>query len=315
MGAKVPIMTEFGDAISREVVQLLTQGRRELALTMEELADRAHVDRTYIGLLERGERRPTVAIAASIASGLGLLLSNVVALAERQFDFTNLPSDSGIAPSDVELVPVPPSRKVPQTNVKSAARLKSETGLDGDAVVAAIESAYHTFDLIDEQLIERKSPPLAGLVEPANLSSILGNLVAAGLAEASQGRYARSGPHKYPDLIANVGGAPNIEVKVALEGNTPKGHLPKEGAYLTFRYVLCDRAGKFVPGRANRGEVAIIWEAKYGILKATDFNVSSTEGDSGKTAVIRAAAFDNMELVYFDADLCPKPSLIRRFKN
>lgn len=213
----------------------------------------------------------------------------------------------------MELVPKPPPRVVRRELLRAAPILTGTTRLDGEAVAHAIESAYHTFDLIDEQLLENGSEPLAGLVELANLSSILGNLLAAGLAEASNGIYLRNGPHKYPDLLANVADVPDVEVKTALEGNRPKGHLSKPGAYLTFRYVLCDRSGTYSRGKNNRGNVASVWEVKFGVLSDHDFNISSTEGDSGKTAVIKTPTFHAMELIYFDPILSPSPRLMRAY--
>lgn len=302
-------MKELGDLISANVVRLLREARRERGLTMEELADRAGVNRTYIGLLERGERRPTVAAATSIAAGLGISLADLLTLAERQGDQSDPRSPLSTPSAEAELVPKPPPRIVPRALLLASPNLEAATGLDGETVARSIEAAYHTFDLIDGQLIEQGADPIARLVELANLSAILGNLLAAGLAEAAGGSHRRSGPHKYPDLLANTPGLLNLEVKTALEGNRPKGHLPKPGAYLTFRYVLLDRAGGYTPGKSNRGDVASIWEVKFGVLGEEDFAVSSTERDSGKTAVIRTNAFNAMELVYFDSNLCPSPRL------
>ena len=53
---------------------------------MDELARRAGVHRTYVGLLEREERQPTVAAAAALAGALDLRLSEVLAEAERQVE-------------------------------------------------------------------------------------------------------------------------------------------------------------------------------------------------------------------------------------
>lgn len=41
-------------------------------LTQEELADRAGLDRSYIGGVERGERNPTLSVIEKIAEGLGV---------------------------------------------------------------------------------------------------------------------------------------------------------------------------------------------------------------------------------------------------
>jgi hypothetical protein len=52
-------------------------------------------------------------------------------------------------------------------------------------VRAGVESAYKTLDLIDSKLIESGLQRLARLVELANLSTIIGNLIAEGIVKAS----------------------------------------------------------------------------------------------------------------------------------
>ena len=97
--------------------------------------------------------------------------------------------------------------------------------------------------------------------------------------------FARNRPHAYPDLVPNQSDVSGLEIKVALETNRPKGHLPKRGHYLTFRYVLGDENGNYEIGK--RKNVIWVWEAKYGYLRDADFSISNTEGDSGKTAVVK----------------------------
>ena len=36
---------------------------------------------------------------------------------------------------------------------------------------------------------------------------------------------------------------------MALEKNSPKGHLAKAGFYLTYRYVLTDKDGTYIKGK------------------------------------------------------------------
>ena len=173
-------------------------------------------------------------------------------------------------------------------------------------IALALESAYHTLDLIDEQLLDKNTPPIAQLVELANLSSMLGNLLGAGIAEASNGLFARNRPHAFPDLLARQQDLPDLEIKTALERNSPKGHLAKEGTYITFRYVLTDRGGTFTRGKDARGIVATVWEAKCGRLTEADFSLSNTAGDSWKTAVMRSASFAAMALVMTSSDPSPR---------
>jgi hypothetical protein len=171
--------------------------------------------------------------------------------------------------------------------------------------MAALLSAYEILDLIDEQLLARGADPLSQTVELANLSSMLGNLLGAGLADASNGRYKRNRPHAYPDLLPESFGLLAIEIKTALETNKPKGHLPKPGFYVTFRYVFGDRDENFVIGKEHRGDTVWIWECRVGDLAEEDFDLSNTPGDSGKTAVIRTESFKRMSRVLYVPSLLP----------
>jgi hypothetical protein len=178
-------------------------------------------------------------------------------------------------------------------------------GLSQQMIIDGVNTAYRILDAIDEQLLASGSPRLASMVELANLSAIIGNFTASGIVQASAGVFTRAGPHKYQDLRAAGLSTDhhNIEIKVALETNSPKGHLAKSGYYLTCRYVLCDEAGRCVPG--ERGDVPWIWELRFGHLEPDHFALSNTPGDSGKTAVVNAQGMAALTLIYFDGDRCP----------
>lgn len=49
----------------------LKQFRKQKSWSQEELADRSGLDRTYISLLERGHRNPTLSTLFSLANCLG----------------------------------------------------------------------------------------------------------------------------------------------------------------------------------------------------------------------------------------------------
>jgi transcriptional regulator with XRE-family HTH domain len=58
--------------------------RRERGLTLEGLARSSGVSRAMISKLERGEKNPTLVVAAKVAEGLGVSLSQVVGVEERR---------------------------------------------------------------------------------------------------------------------------------------------------------------------------------------------------------------------------------------
>lgn len=188
-------------------------------------------------------------------------------------------------------------------------------GLTVDMVAGGLLYTYAMLDSIDNQLVTSGAFRIANMFELANVSSMVGNLIGSGIAQHSNGAFQRNGPHKYPDLITQVSDAHNIEIKVALETNGPKGHLAKPGFYLTCRYVLCDEQGIYKRGRENRGNVVWIWEVRIGYLKMEHFNISSTEGDSGKTAVVNANGMQELTVVLADLDRCPYTLTSQRYKT
>jgi hypothetical protein len=183
--------------------------------------------------------------------------------------------------------------------------LSNNVTVTEEIIKGSIQHCYDTLDMIDQNLVNRGVQKMSSLVELANLSSIVGNLLGAGYAEFSNGVYFRNKPHTYPDLVAYDPKAPGIEIKTALLKNSPKGHQPKEGYYLTFRYCLTDENGRRVVGTENTWDTVTIWEVKFGYLKPEDFSCSNTDGDSGKTAVIKTSSFNDMTLLYLDTELIP----------
>lgn len=188
------------------------------------------------------------------------------------------------------------------------------SGLTLKMLEEGLASTYSTLDAIDETLIAMGNPRISSIVELANLSSMLGNLLASGIAKASGGLFLKNGPHKYPDLLANSPSAVDIEIKIALEGNKPKGHLAKPGFYLTCRYVLCDETGCFKRGVENRGVTVWIWELRAGWLAQEHFNLSNTPGDSGKTAVVNAPGMQSLKVVYCDLEMFPGSQVGRVYR-
>ena len=276
------------------LVKVMAEYRQAQGLTYEDLADKAGVHRTTIGLLERNERTPTVQIALQLASALGVELSEILARAEA--------IAIGKTPKAAQSVK---RRNVQKHHFHNEAVLKQLTGLTCDGIRTAIQGCYQTLDTIDFQLATHNTPPLAKLVELANISSMIGNLLGGQIAACSKGLYIRNRPHTYPDLLPVPPHNLNIEIKIALDTNMAKGHLPKAGTYITFRYVLCDKNGNYARGKENRGDTAFVWEGRVGALKGQDFAVSNTAGDSGKTAVIKTAAFNAMTVFYFAPELLP----------
>ncbi|XID92248.1 helix-turn-helix domain-containing protein [Paenibacillaceae bacterium WGS1546] len=65
--------------------QQLRKIREERKLSQEELAFRAKLDRTYISLLERGKRRPTLNTIFALAAELDIKPSELVRMVEGEW--------------------------------------------------------------------------------------------------------------------------------------------------------------------------------------------------------------------------------------
>lgn len=278
---------DLSEKITAVVIGLLADERKKQGLTYEDLAARAGVDRSTVALWDRGERTPRIEVVLKVCHALGLELSALLVLAEA--------IASGLSK---RAFPERPPRVLQAAHFLNEAALKKTTGLTAAMLRSGIEHCHQTLDTIDFQLQLHGARAIGRLVELANLSSMIGNIVAEGIAANSGGLYERNTPHTYPDLLPRKDPGVPLEVKVALETNKPKGHLPKAGAYLTFRYVLCGKDGSFSRGKDKRGDTAYIWEVKAGVLTKSDFDLSNTAGDSGKTAVVKTVAFERMALVY-----------------
>ncbi len=70
----------YGERLGVRVKEL----RRRRGLTLEDLAERAGVSRAMISKVERGEKNPTLVVAAKVAEGLGVTISELLGVEERQ---------------------------------------------------------------------------------------------------------------------------------------------------------------------------------------------------------------------------------------
>jgi transcriptional regulator with XRE-family HTH domain len=288
-------MSERGLVVSEIVSQLVADARRHEGLSLDELADRAGVPPTYVDLLERRSRQPTLAAAASLAEALGLSLSELVAEAEH-----GVGGGDGGEP-EVELLPAPPRRRIERSKLGDCTCLEPITGLTGEAIAQAVEFTYRKLDLIDQQTRD-SGAPIVAFVDLPELSWLVCTALGAGLARASQGLYAQNGPDHSPTLLPLREGLPELEVEVALETNQLTSTPRRIGVYLFFRYVLTERDGTFRRGKEARGDTVAVWEARFGELEERDFGARA--GGNGR-ARVRREALDRMELAYYDPALLP----------
>jgi len=72
------------ERVSAVFARVLRREREARGLSQEALAARAGVHRTYVGLIERGLRKPTIEVGHALARALGTPLSDLIRDAERQ---------------------------------------------------------------------------------------------------------------------------------------------------------------------------------------------------------------------------------------
>jgi transcriptional regulator with XRE-family HTH domain len=67
------------DAIQRRFGQIIRRRRQAAGLSQEALAGQAGLHRTYIGLLERGLRTPTIEVVRRLAKALDTTMTDLMA--------------------------------------------------------------------------------------------------------------------------------------------------------------------------------------------------------------------------------------------
>jgi len=71
-------------ALKAKIGDVLRERREKLGLSQEAVAERAGVDRTYISILERGLKSPTLDTLEKVCAALGALPEQVIETARRR---------------------------------------------------------------------------------------------------------------------------------------------------------------------------------------------------------------------------------------
>lgn len=291
------IMDEKRTPQEEEILSLfgdwLRQLRKDTGLTQEEFAAEAEFSRSYYTEIETGKRNVSIINLVKIADTLQISLPDLVGFHTPRHSVPRQLQPERFLSNDI----------------------LTQSGLTTDILYKSIDYTYKMIDAIDQTLISAGTSRISQMVELANFSSMIGNILGAGIERSSKRIFIRNGPHKYPDLLAQTQSASDIEIKVALENNKPKGHLAKAGYYLTYRYILANEDGVYTAGKSNRGDVPYIWEVRFGWLDEHHFNLSNTQGDSGKTAVINADGMVELKVIYCDLERCPYGANSRTYKE
>jgi len=74
----------MGKDLKAAIGGVLRAKREKLGISQEEVAERAGVDRTYVSILERGLKSPTVETLEKVCAALGTLPERVIEEARRK---------------------------------------------------------------------------------------------------------------------------------------------------------------------------------------------------------------------------------------
>ncbi len=119
--------------VTDSFIVLIKKLREQKKLTIEQLADLAGVHRTTIGLLERGERSPTLQVAKQIADALEIHLSELIHRAEL--------INAGKA-NTTQWAKFHLKRTPSLQNIRNENRLIETIGIDNKTLLGAINSCY-----------------------------------------------------------------------------------------------------------------------------------------------------------------------------
>ena len=85
--SSLPAISQCASSLSKAAAsfgQVVRQLREEAELSQERLGFLAKLSRVYVGEIERGEKTPTLAAIASLATALRKPASELIAAAERR---------------------------------------------------------------------------------------------------------------------------------------------------------------------------------------------------------------------------------------
>ena len=158
--------------------------RKQAAMSQEELASAAGLDRTYVSLLERARKSVTLTTLDKLAGCLGI--TPHVLLREPALDSPRVPADYTVRRQSHVHVARPSTLAGP-----------SSVAIETRLLMNAVNDAHALID--DMYGAELDIATILGL---RNLSAFVGELFAAALAKASGGKLVLN-PHQdgYPDLL------------------------------------------------------------------------------------------------------------------
>ncbi len=69
--------TRSAEAVYTEIGKRIVSARKERGVSQEQLANASDIDRSHIGFIEQGRRKPTIATLLKIGKSLGISLEQL----------------------------------------------------------------------------------------------------------------------------------------------------------------------------------------------------------------------------------------------
>lgn len=87
--------TSFEPEVAKAFGAVIRTERERLQMAQDQFALVAHVDRSYYGKLERGERQPSLGLLLRVAAGLGVPAADLVRAVESRLQSESSEHGSG----------------------------------------------------------------------------------------------------------------------------------------------------------------------------------------------------------------------------
>lgn len=87
--------TSFEPEVAKAFGSVIRAERQRLQIAQDQFALTAHVDRSYYGKLERGERQPSLGLLLRVAKGLGVPAADLVQAVEARLQAESRAHGSG----------------------------------------------------------------------------------------------------------------------------------------------------------------------------------------------------------------------------
>lgn len=220
--------------ILKTIGQNLRFFRKKNGLSQEQLAELAHLHRTYIGAVERGEKNISAKNIEKIAAVIGV--EPHLLLQKATDPLSTEPIQNNCEKEACVPVPLKPGSFNKECNLPY--------GLEVDHIKKAMDEFLAFIGFLNQQLHTKQMPRLESFLMPANFSSIVGEFMNASIPNYCASLVKNQYHNGHPDLIP-AGIFPEnsvqysskgVEIKGSRHGRGWQGHNPEAVWLMVFHF-------------------------------------------------------------------------------